>query len=156
MTDAKRDEIKTRINQAQARDESRREHTLSEKVGEQAAEAKDKFVAFAKEHPVATVAGGLVLGIVIAGMFKAPRRAAREGGARAIGLAAIGSEIAMAFASQLLEGAQDAGRSGVRKAESTARNLRNGAAHGASDVADAAHAARVGIAKRISSVLERR
>lgn len=156
MTDAKREEIKSRIALAQERDEGRREYSLAEKVGDQAVEAKDKFVAFAKEHPVATVAGGLVLGIAIASMFKSPRRVAKAGGARAAGMAAIGSEIALAFASQLLGDAQDAGRSGVRTLGDTARNLRNGAAHKASDAAEAAHAARTSIAKRISSALERR
>ena len=167
MTDPKRAEIKSRIVSAQARHEERREYSLVEKIEDGALEAKDKFVSFAKEHPVATVAGGLVIGIVIAGMFKGPRRAAigaaAASGARAAGLAAIGSEIAMGFAAQLLDGAQDARRSGARKLDrlggtlsETARNLGNGAAHRASDAAEAAQSARENIARRISSAIARR
>lgn len=116
MNDLTRDTIKARIEQAHERDAARADGSFAEKLGEQANEAKDKFVSFAKEHPVATIAGGLVLGIAIAAMFKGPRKAAAAGGARAAGLAAIGSEIALAFAGQLLENAQEAGRSGVQKA----------------------------------------
>ncbi len=116
MNDLKRAEIKARIAEAQARDEQRQQLTMFEKIEDGALEAKDRFVEFAKEHPVATVAGGVVLGVLIAGMFKGPRRAAMAGGARAAGLAAIGSELALAFAGQLLDNAQEAGRTGVRKA----------------------------------------
>ena len=167
MPNAKRAEIKSNIVSAQARDEARREYSLVEKIEDGALEAKDKFVSFAKDHPVATVAGGLVIGILIAGMFKGPRRtamgAAAAGSARAAGLAAIGSEIAMGFAAQLLDGAQDAGRSGVRKLDrlggtlgETARNLGSGAADRASDAAEAAQSARENIARRISSAIGRR
>ncbi len=123
MTDQKRDAIKQRIADAQSRDAARTQPTLGEKIEDTALEAKDRFVEFAKEHPVATVAGGLVVGIAIAAMFKAPRRAAKLGGARAAGLAAIGSEIALGFATQMLENAQEAGRTGVRTAEGAREHL---------------------------------
>jgi len=163
MTDTKRAEIKSRITSAQARDEERREYSLVEKIEDGALEAKDKFVSFAKEHPVATVAGGVVIGILIAGLFKGPRRAAAAGGAKAAGLAAIGSEIAMGFAAQLLDGAQDASRTGARKLDrlggtlsERARNFTDGAAHRAHDATEAAQSARENITRRISRALERR
>jgi len=116
MNDLTRDTIKARINEAHQRDAARQPLSLGEKLEEQALEAKDRFVEFAREHPAATVAGGLLVGIAIAAMFKRPRKAAIQGGARAAGLAAIGSEIAVAFASQLLNSAQEAGNSGIHNA----------------------------------------
>lgn len=163
MTGSKREDIKSHLALAEARDEGRREYSLAERIGDQASEAKDKFVGFAKEHPVATVAGGLVLGVAIAAMFKTPRRAAMRGGARAAGLAAIGSEIALAFASQLLDGAQEAGRGGARKLDALgdtlgdrARSLRHGAADKASDVRDLARSAGHGASRSLSRLLGRR
>jgi hypothetical protein len=43
-------------------------------------------------------------------MFKGPRRAAVKGGSKAAGLAAIGAELALAYAQQAMEAANEAGR----------------------------------------------
>jgi len=163
MTKTKRELTQSRIDDAQVRDEERREYSLAERIEDQALEAKDKFVGFAKEHPVATVAGGLLVGVLIAAMFKGPRRAAMHGGARAAGLAAMGSEIAIAFASQLLDSAQDAGRGGARKLDNlgdtigeTARSLRHGAADRLHDVRGVAENAGRNAGSSISRMLGRR
>ena len=118
-------------------------------ITDHALEAKDKFVAFAKEHPVATVAGGLALGVLVASMFKGPRRAAAAGGAKAAGLAALGSEIALAFAGQVMDAAKEAGREGARKLDGlgesvgdTARKVRRDASYRADRGFDAARIAR--------------
>ena len=163
MTDTNRALTQSRIHNAHARDEDRRQSSLVERVEDRALEAKDKFVDFAKEHPIATVAGGLAIGIVIASMFKGPRRAAAKGGARAAGLAAIASEMAMAFGSQLLESAQDAGRGGARKFDGlgdnwgdTARDLRDGAAERFGEARDVAENASRHAGRRLSRMLGRR
>ena len=70
MPDAKRTQLKKKIEAGEARNKARAEPTLIDRTGEKAIEAKDKFTAFAKEHPIATVAGGLALGILISGLFK--------------------------------------------------------------------------------------
>jgi hypothetical protein len=148
MTETNRALTKSRIASAQARDENRRQSSLAERVEDRALEAKDKFVEFAKEHPVGTVAGGLVIGVLIASMFKGPRRAAAKGGARAAGLAAI---------------AQDAGRGGARKLDGlgdtwgdTARDLRHGAADRLGDARDVAQSATRHAGRSLSRMLGRR
>src|SRR5690606_4312087 len=106
MADAKRKTLKQKVAAAEARNEAR-ERTFLDRAGETAIEAKDKFTAFAKEHPVATIAGGLAVGVLIASMFRGPRRAAVKGGTKAAGLAALGAELALAYATRALEAAQD-------------------------------------------------
>ena len=163
MTKNNRALTQSRIADAHARDEDRRQYSLVERVEDRALEAKDKFVDFAKEHPVATVVGGIAVGVLIASMFKGPRRAAVKGGARAAGLAAMASEMAMAFGSQLLDTAHDAGRSGSRKLDGlgdnwgdTARDLRDGAAERFVEARDAAESASRHAGRRLSRMLGRR
>ena len=103
MAEAKRKTIKKKVDASQKRNAARtNDRTFLDRAGESAVEAKDKFTAFAKEHPVATVAGGIAIGVLIAGMFKGPRRAAIQGGTNAAGLAAMGAELAMAYAANAL------------------------------------------------------
>jgi hypothetical protein len=132
MTEAKRQEIKDRITTAQARNAERDGQPLSEVLGEKAVAAKDNLTAFAREHPLATVAGGLAVGVLISAMFKnsPTRKAGRYAGARAAGLAALGTEMASAFAQSVMErtaGARDAGaelaEDAADKARSTARTI---------------------------------
>ena len=63
MAEAKRKQIKKKVAAAEVRNEARGEQTLMDRAGEKAIEAKDKFTAFAREHPIATVAGGLAAGM---------------------------------------------------------------------------------------------
>ena len=109
MADKKYDTLKQKVAAAEKRNAERDGPTFLDRAGETAIEAKDKFAAFAKEHPVATVAGGLAVGILVAGMFKGPRRAAVKGGTKVAGLAAIGAELAMAYAAKAYEAAKEAG-----------------------------------------------
>ena len=97
MTDAKRKTLKQKVQAGEARNKAKTENTTTifDRAGEAAIEAKDKFTAFAKEHPIATVAGGVALGVLVAAMFRGPRRAAMRGGSKAAGLAAIGAELAL-------------------------------------------------------------
>jgi len=113
---SERDEIKNRIAAAQERNQTRGSASeLLDSAGKKAGEVKDKAVAFAKEHPVATVAGGIAVGVLVASMFRAPRKAAARTGMKAAGLAAIGSEIALAMAGQFLDQAGSAGCAGAQK-----------------------------------------
>ena len=112
MNDPKRQEIKDRIAASQARNDAR-EQSVMERAGESAIEAKDSFTAFAKEHPLATVAGGLALGVLIAGMFPSARHAARKSGTRAAALSAVGAEAVMAALHQAIETMGEAGRAGA-------------------------------------------
>src|SRR5687767_5699469 len=82
MADAKRKTLKQKVEAGQARNRAKTENTTTifDRAGEAALEAKDQFTAFAKKHPIATVAGGVAIGILIAGLFKGPRQAAMKGG----------------------------------------------------------------------------
>lgn len=162
MNDPKRAEIKARIAAAQARERAKAEQSTTQKVVDKASEASDAFTSFVKEHPIAATAGGLALGILVAGMFKGPRRAAVRGGTKAVGLAAIGAEIASAFASELLDDAKDIGRAGARRAEDMsdsigdrARSIRRDASYQADRAGDAARIASRETGKRIARAFRR-
>ncbi len=163
MSDSKREEIKARIAAAQAREEARAGQSLAVRAQETASEATDAVTGFVRKHPIASAAGGVVLGILIASMFKGPRRAAAKGGAKAAGLAAMGAEIASGFAAQMLDDAAALGREGARRAEDAvdtagdkARSVGRSASHSAGDVADAARIARRETGKAIARALGRR
>ena len=119
MTDEKRKQLKDKVAAAQARNEDRGRTTIVDRAGERAVEAKDKFVAFAKEHPIATVAGGVAMGVLISGLFKRSptRKAANKAASKAAGLAALGAEFALAYAQQAMTAANEAGRAGAHKLE---------------------------------------
>ena len=164
--DPKRQEIKDRIAAAQSRHQQRQDGNFTDQLGERAVEAKDSFTEFAREHPVATVAGGLLLGVLIAGMFEGPRRAAVRGGtkasAKAAGLAAIASEMALAFAHQAMDAAADAGRYGADKLDdlgdtvgSTARDLRREASYRADSASVAAQGGKRKVGKSITRAFSR-
>lgn len=124
----KRQEIKDRIAAAQER-QAERASSLLKTLGEKAAVARDEVADFAKQHPVATVAGGLALGVLISALFKnsPTRRAGRYAGERAAGLAAVGSEVAASLLSQVLETTASARRSGAEKLDEAADSTRDAA-----------------------------
>jgi ElaB/YqjD/DUF883 family membrane-anchored ribosome-binding protein len=161
MADAKRKTLKQKVEAGQARNRTKTENTTTifDRAGEAAIEAKDQFTAFAKKHPVATVAGGLAIGIVIAGMFKGPRRAAMKGGSKAAGLAAIGAELALAYAQQAMEAANEAGRAAAPRIEQfgdAARSAGRDAAHRAGDAGEAALSATREAGRRLGKAIRSR
>lgn len=138
----KRSQIKLRIEKAQAR-HAERETTFLEDASELASDAKDSFTQFAKAHPLTVVAGGLAVGVLISAMFKGSPT--RKLGGKAAGIAAIGAEMALTYAQQALDAAEDAGRAGAEKLEDlgdsvgdTARGLRRDATYYASGASDQA------------------
>ena len=155
MSEAKRETLKQKVAAGQARNKKRTENTTTvlDRAGEAAIEAKDRFTQFAKDHPITTVAGGVALGILIAGMFKGPRRAAMRGGTKAAGLAAIGAELALGYAQQAMAAAAEAGRAGAERLDGlgdTARDLGRDAADRAGNLGESAKVAARGTGKRIA------
>jgi hypothetical protein len=144
MADTKRKQIKNKVTAAEARNETRSEQTLMDRAGEKAVEAKDKFTAFAKEHPVTTVAGGLAIGVLISTMFRGSptRKAGKKLGTKAAALAAIGAELAMAYAQQAWEAAEEAGRTGATKLDHLGDTIGKGAHDVGEDAAGYAASAR--------------
>lgn len=140
-TDQKRENLKEKIEAAERRNEER-------SAADYAIEAKDRATAFVKEHPIATVAGGLVLGAVVAAMIPGPgRRMRKKATAKGSALAAMLTELGIAYGTSLLDGIGDAAQAGQDKLEDlgdsvgdTARSLRREAGYragGASNVARA-------------------
>ena len=162
MSDDKRAALKERIEAGQESEAARRASKLGERAKAGAVEAKDKFTAFAKEHPVATVAGGLVAGVLIASLFKAPRQAAARTGVKAAGLASVGSEIALGFLSELRDSAGHAGEQGKRKladlgdsAADAARRARRKTNVRAGDAGDSVRIAGREVTKTIMRAMKR-
>ena len=161
MPDAKRTQLKKKVAAGQARNQDRGRTTMVDRAGEAAIDAKDKFIAFAKEHPVATVAGGLAIGVLVSGLFKRSptRRVAGKAAGKAAGLAAIGAELAMAYAQQAMEAANDAGRVSARRLDGlgdTARSVGRDAAHRASDAGETAMAMTREAGKKLGKAIRNR
>ena len=165
MTEAKRQTLKDKVAAGQARHRDMGRTTIVDRAGEKAIEAKDKFVEFAKEHPIATVAGGVAIGILVSGLFKrSPTR--RLGGAaakRAGTIAALGAEFAMAYAQQAMTAANGAGRDGAHKLSelgesvgSTARSTGRAAADRAGELTGAARIVTRDVGKRLGKALRNR
>lgn len=166
MNDQKRQKIESRIVAAQARNAAR-ERTiwedagLMEHVGDIAADAKDRFTQFAREHPVAVVAGGLVAGILVSALFKGSPT--RKLGGKAAGLAAIGTELALAYAHRAMVAAEETGRVGAENLDDlgdsigdTARGVRRDAGYLASGASDNARIAARKAGKRLGRALRHR
>ena len=159
MAEAKRKTIKKKVAAAEKRNAARSERTFLDRAGEGAIEAKDKFTAFAKEHPIATVAGGVALGVLVAAMFRGPRRAAMRGGSKAAGLAAIGAELALSYAQQAMEAANEAGRAGAKRLDGfgdTAKSVGRDAAHRAGDAGETALSATREASRRLGRAIRNR
>jgi len=165
MTDAKREQLKTKVAAGQARSRDLGRTTIVDRAGEAAIEAKDKFVEFAKEHPIATVAGGVAIGFLVSGLFKrSPTRKLGNAAAKRAGtIAALGAEFALAYAQQAVTAANEAGREGAHKlgelgetVGSTARSTGRAAADRASGLTEAARLVTRDAGKRLSKALRSR
>jgi hypothetical protein len=151
MPDAKRQNIKRKVTAAKSRNQARAEPpSFADRAGEKAVEAKDKFTAFAKKHPIATVAGGLAVGILVSGMFRGSptRKAGKTIGKKAAGLAAIAAELAIAYGQSAMAKAGDAREAGAEKLGSWSED--------AADYVASARAAARDTGKSITQVLRDR
>jgi hypothetical protein len=118
MPEAKRQNIKRKVTAAKSRNQARAEpRSFTDRAGEKAIEAKDKFTAFAKKHPITTLAGGLAVGILVSGMFRGSptRKAGKTVGKKAAGLAALAAEMAIAYSQSAMAKAGDAREAGAEK-----------------------------------------
>lgn len=118
MAEAKRKQIRKKVTAAQDRNNARAEdQSLAARAGDTAVAAKDKFTGFAREHPITTVVGGLAIGVLVSSLFRGSptRKAGKKLGKKAMGLAAIGAELALAYAQQAMEAAGDVREAGAEK-----------------------------------------
>jgi ElaB/YqjD/DUF883 family membrane-anchored ribosome-binding protein len=139
--DQKREELREKIEAGERRNQER-------SLGDYARDAADEATSFVKRHPIATVAGAVAVGAVVAAMVPGPGRRLRKKAAKqGSHLATMLTELGVAYGGSLLEGLADAGRSGQDRLEDlgetlgdTARGLRKQAGHLSSDAGDAARA----------------
>lgn len=165
MTEARRQTLKSKVAAGQARNRDLGRTTIVDRASEAAIEAKDRFVDFAKAHPIATVAGGVALGILVSGLFKRSptRKLGGKAAKRAGAIAALGAEFALAYAQQAMTAANEAGRDGAHKlgelgetVGSTARSTGRAAADRAGELTDAARVATRDVGQRIGKALRSR
>lgn len=152
MTDAKRQQLKAKVEKGEAR--------LRERQGwaDRAVQARDTALDLAREHPLLVVAGGLALGFLVSTMFKrSPTRKVAEQGTRKVGrFVWLAAELALPFVQQALAGAGEAGRAGRDKLEDfgeaagdRARKLGRGAATRAGETLETARDAGRRFAKAV-------
>ena len=135
----KRDELKNRIEAGQQRHANRT-------VGDYARDARDSATAIVKEHPIATVAGGVAIGVVVASLVPGPgRRLRKKATKRGSALAAVVAELGLAYGTSLLDNIGSAARTGGDRIEDlgdaigdSARDLRRQASLQGSAAGEAA------------------
>jgi len=107
----KREELKSRIEAGEQRHANRT-------VGDYARDARDSATAFVKEHPVATVVGGVAIGVIVASMVPGPgRRMRKKAAKRGSALAAMVAELGLAYGTTLLDNLGSAARTGGDRIE---------------------------------------
>ena len=142
-SEQKRDTLREKIEAGERRNGERA-------LVDYAREARDSATSFVKDHPIATVAGGLAVGILIASLVPGPgRRMRKRAAAKGSALAAMLTELGIAYGTTLLDGVGDVARSGQDRLEDlgdsvgdTARSLRREALHMAANTGDGARALR--------------
>ena len=141
MTEEKRKNLREKIEASERRNEERT-------AADYAIEARDRATAFVKEHPIVTLAGGVALGVLVASLVPGPgRRMRKKATAKGSALAAMLTELGIAYGTSLLDNIGDAARSGQDRLEDlgdsmgdTARSLRREAGHLIGDAGDSARA----------------
>ncbi|WP_379546897.1 hypothetical protein ACFCW2_12785 [Qipengyuania sp. DSG2-2] len=135
-TQEQRDALRAKIEAGEKRNEERT-------LGQQAADLGESATQFVKDHPVASVAGVAVIGIMIGAMTRPGRRAGAAAGAKASALATYATEMGLAYASGLLDQAGDVARASGDKLEDlgddvafTARKARRNATAAAGNTQD--------------------
>lgn len=104
-SEAKRQELKAKIEAAEQRNADRT-------LGQMAKEASETATNFVKLHPLATVAGVAVLGLAIGAMTRPGRRVGRAAGTRATAFASYAAELGMAYATGMFDAATEAAKTG--------------------------------------------
>ena len=109
----KRTELKQKIEAAEKRNADR-------SFGDYARGARDGATSFVKEHPIATVAGGLVLGAIVASFLPGKGRKLRKKASARSALMAGGAEKAAKAGQDRASDLGDTLGDGVRSAGKTA------------------------------------
>ena len=142
-TDEKREELRERIEAGEERNAKRSE------LAERAIEARDQAVGFAKQHPIAVVAGGVALGLLVGALTPKGRLLGKRAGKWAAMLAEVGA----VYAADMIAKAGDAAVAGKDRLEdlgdsaaAVARTVTRDVGYKAGTAADTARS----IGKRVS------
>ncbi|MCB2089740.1 MAG: hypothetical protein R3E18_09275 [Sphingomonadaceae bacterium] len=129
----KRQELLQKVKEAEARIDAR-------SLSDRARAAGEDATAFISRHPLASIAGGIAVGMLIGSLIPG-----RKIGNRGRAMAAMAAEFGMAYAREAFEMASDAAQSGQDKLEDIgdavtdkSRKLRRDATHAAGTAADTA------------------
>ena len=132
----KRQQLRARIEAGERRNEER-------SFTDQAKDVADSAIEFAKKHPVATVAGAVVVGLAIGAMTRPGRRLGRRSGS----LATLALDSLIAYGARAIDGAANAAEyAGDRledfgdSASTAARGLRRDAGYRLDVASDALRA----------------
>ena len=96
-TEDKHVELRERIAAGERRNEGRRE------LVQYAREATENAAGFVKEHPVATVVGGIAVGLAVGALTSRGRKMGAKAGRGAGLLATAATELGMLYATRLME-----------------------------------------------------
>lgn len=110
----------------------------------------------ATEHPWLVVAAGAGAGLLVGALI--PRKAGSRLGARALGLASVGAELALALSRNARESASESAREGIARLDEGTAPLRRRAGETAGNVSRSARSSGVKIAAeaiRIAAQLRR-
>lgn len=134
----KRTELKGKVAAGQKRNKER-------SMGDYARDAADGATSFVKQHPIATVVGGLALGAIVASFLPGGRKVRKQASAKSAVIATALADLALTYGTQFLDSAGkatkagqdrlgdlgetlgDSARSIGRSASETAGNARDGA-----------------------------
>lgn len=106
----KRAELKDKIEAAERRNADR-------SFADYARDARDGTTSFVKQHPIATIAGGLALGAIVASLLPGPgRKMRKKASARGAVMAGALADLALTFGSQFLDGAGKVAQAGQDRA----------------------------------------
>ena len=159
MTDQeKRAAIRERIAAGEAELAARQDRSF----GERAAEMRDDAVEFAKKHPAAVVAGGVVLGLAVAALFPRNRRLAADAADRTGEAAAgLGGLLAL-YGQRAMNFASDIGHAGAEQVEDfgdalgdRSRRLRRNAGYYANATGDSLYRGKRDLVKGSSRMARR-
>lgn len=135
MSDAKKSKkpIKERINasQQQLEQEERQLAEIPDRPIPGDIDAAEDWRGTASRHPWLLVAAGAGAGLLIGALL--PRRASSKTASRALGLAAAGAELAMAFSKNARDAASEAASEGLHRIDESTAPLRRRAGKAAGE-----------------------
>lgn len=121
MSDAKADRIKAKIDASQARSTGKSAPRRGKPKAGTRPGAQNFFDRAVDEHPLALLAGSVVLGAVAATLL--PRSFGSKLGSRVLGLAAVAGELGSLYGGKALEAAAEGAREGRDKLEDIGETL---------------------------------